>query len=156
MRVALSALVPLAVVAGCSSGGRHVQEACGSKQLGVFAVTQGGGGATIGSLQLRNDGSADCWLRGHAELSILDGRRRPLAIRVLPPKRATMRLRPHDAAEVIFQWHNWCRVTAPAALKLVLPEGGGTIETKADIGRPRCDEPKAASTLVVSTFGVAT
>ena len=156
MRIALSALMLLAVAAGCSSGGRDVQDACGSKQLGLFAVTQGGGGATIGSLLLRNDGSSDCWLRGHPELSILDGGRRPLAIRVFPPKRATMRLRPHDAAEVIFQWHNWCRLTAPAALKLVLPEGGGTIETKADIGRPRCDEPKAASTLVVSTFGVAT
>jgi hypothetical protein len=156
MRIALSALVPLVVVVGCSSGGRHVQDACGSKQLGVFAVTQGGGGATIGSFQLRNNGSADCWLRGHADLSILDGGHRPLAIRVLPPKRSTMRLRPQAAAEVMFQWHNWCRLTAPAALKLVLPEGGGTIETKADIGRARCDEPKAGSTLVVSTFGAAT
>lgn len=155
MRVAL-ALLPLAVVAGCSSGGRHVQDACASKQLGVFAVTQGGGGATIGDLRLRNNGSADCWLRGRAALAILDGGGRPLAIRVLPPKRATMRLRPHSAAEVMFQWHNWCKLTAPAALKLVLPEGGGTIQTKADIGRPRCDEPKAASTLVVSTFGAAT
>jgi Protein of unknown function (DUF4232) len=156
MRVALSALVPLVVVAGCTSGGRHVQDACGSKQLGVFAITQGGGGATIGSLQLRNDGSADCWLRGRADLAILNGGGHPLAIRVLPPNRSTMRLRPHSAGEVVFQWHNWCRLTAPVALKLVLPEGGGTIETKADIGRPRCDEPKAASTLVVSTFGAAT
>src|SRR6188472_1058335 len=132
MRLALCALVPLAVVAGCSVGGRHARDACGSKQLGVFAVTQGGGGATIGSFQLRNDGSDDCWLRGHTELSILDAGGRPLAIRVLPPKRSTMRLRPHDAAEVGFQWHNWCKLAAPATLKLVLPEGGGTIETKAD------------------------
>lgn len=155
MRVAL-ALLPLAVAAACSSGGRHVQDACASKQLGVFAVTQGGGGATIGDLRLRNNGSADCWLRGRAALAILDGGGSPLAIRVAPPKRSTMRLRPHSAAEVMFQWHNWCKLTAPAALKLVLPEGGGTIQTKADIGRPRCDEPKAASTLVVSTFGAAT
>jgi hypothetical protein len=156
MRLALSALVPLAVVAGCSSGGHSAQTACASKQFNVFAVTQGGGGATIGSIQLRNDGSADCWLRGHPELSILDGGGRPLTLRVLTPKRSMMRLRPHDAAEVLFQWHNWCRLKAPASLKLVLPEGGGTIETKADIGRPRCDEPKAVSTLVVSTFGAAT
>lgn len=155
MRVAL-ALLPLAVLAGCSSGGRHVQDACASKQLGAFAVTQGGGGATIGSFQLRNDGSGDCWLRGRAKLSILDGDGRPLAIRAAPTMRSAMRLRPHDAAEVMFQWHNRCRLTAPAALKLVLPEGGGTIETKADIGRPRCDEPKAASTLAVSSFGAAT
>jgi hypothetical protein len=67
-----------------------------------------------------------------------------------------MRLRPHDGAEVDFQWHNWCRLTASAAVKLVLPEGGWTIETKADIGRPRCDAPNAASTLVVSTSGAAT
>jgi Protein of unknown function (DUF4232) len=156
MPIALSALVALVVLAGCSSGERHVQDACGSKQLRVFAVTQGGGGATIGSLQLRNDASSDCWLRGQAKLSILDGDGHPLAIRAAPSKRSTMRLRPHDAAEVLFQWHNWCRLTAPAALKLVLPEGGGTIETIADIGRPRCDEPKAASTLAVSTFGAAT
>jgi hypothetical protein len=47
-------------------------------------------------------------------------------------------------------------LTAPVALRLVLPGGGGTIKTKADIGRPRCDEPRAASTLAVSTFGPAT
>ena len=156
MRVALAALVPLAIVAGCSSGGRHVQDACASKQLGVFAVTQGGGGATIGDLRLRNDGSADCWLRGHAALAILDGGGHPLAIRVVPPKRSAMRLSPDDAAEVRFQWRNWCKLTAPAALRLVLPEGGGTIQTKADIGRARCDEPKAPSTLVVSSFVAAT
>src|SRR6476619_6574888 len=100
MRVALAALVLLVVLAGCSSGGRHAQDACLSKQLGVFAVTQGGGGAMIGDLRLRNDGSADCWLRGRAALAILDGRGRPLALRVVRPKRSTMRLRPHGAAEV--------------------------------------------------------
>jgi len=41
-------------------------------------------------------------------------------------------------------------------MRLVLPESGGTIQTKADIGRARCDEPKARSTLVVSTFVAAT
>src|SRR6476660_4843139 len=156
MRVALAALVLLVVVAGCSSGGRHAQDACASRQLGVFAVTQGGGGATVGSFRLRNNGQADCWLRGHPELSILDSGGQPLAIRALPPKRSTLRLLPHGAAEVTFQWHNWCKLTAPAALKLVLPEGGGTIQTKADIGRARCDEPKAPSTLVVSPFVAAT
>jgi Protein of unknown function (DUF4232) len=156
MRIGLFALVPLAVVAGCSSGGRHAQDACGSKQLGVFAVTQDGGGATIGSFRLRNNGSGDCWLSGRAGLSILDGGGRPLAMRVVPPKRSTMQLSPHGAAEVRFQWHNWCKLTAPAALKLVLPQGGGTIQTNADICRPRCDEPKAPSTLVVSTFVAAT
>ena len=156
MRVALALLPLAAIVAGCSSGGRHAQDACASKQLGVFAVTQGGGAATIGDLRLRNNGSADCWLRGRAALAILDGGGHPLAIRVVPPKRSTMRLSPDAAAEVRFQWHNWCKLTAPAALRLVLPESGGTIQTKADIGRARCDEPKAPSTLVVSTFVAAT
>lgn len=155
MRGALAMLVPLMLVAGCSSGQSDALPACASKQLGVFAVTQGGGGATIGSFQLRNEGSGECWLHGHPELSILDGDGRPLAIRAVPAEPSTIPLRPHGAAEVLFQWHNWCRLTAPAALKLVLPEGGGTIETKADIGRPRCDEPKTASTLVVSPFGAA-
>jgi len=156
MRLALAALVLLVVAAGCSSGGRHAQDACASKQLGVFAITQGGGGATIGDLRLRNDSAADCWLRGRAKLAILDGGGRRLTIRVVSPKRSAMRLSSHDATEVRFQWHNWCKLTAPAALRLVLPEGGGTIQMKADIGRPRCDEPRAASTLVVSPFVAAT
>lgn len=156
MRTAPALLVPLVIVAGCSSARSDTRPGCAARQLGVFAVTQGGGGATIGDVRLRNDGAADCWLRGRPDLSVLDERGVALRIRVVPPKRAgAMRLRPHDAAEVIFQWHNWCRPTAPAALRLVLP-GGGTIRTKADIGRPRCDAPTRASTLVLSTFGLAT
>jgi hypothetical protein len=156
MRAALAVFVPLVIAAGCSSGHGVDRAACASKQLGVFAVTQGGGGATVGEFQLRNDGQADCWLRGRAMLSVLDDQGHSLPIRVLPAKRSALRLRPHAAAEVLFQWHNWCPLTAPAALRLVLPGGGGTIRTKADIGRPRCDEPKAPSTLAVSTFGPAT
>jgi hypothetical protein len=75
---------------------------------------------------------------------------------VIPARRrSAVRLHPRGAAEVVFQWHNWCRLTAPAAYRLVLPERGGTITTKADIGRPRCDDPKASSTLVLSKFGLA-
>ena len=126
-----------------------------SDQLGVFAVTQGSTGATVGEFQLRNDGQTDCWLSGRATLAVLDDQGQRLPIRTLQSKRSALRLTPHAAAEVLFQWHNWCRLTAPAALRLELPGGGGTIMTKADIGRPRCDEPKAASTLAVSTFGPA-
>jgi hypothetical protein len=155
MRAALALLVALVVAAGCSSG-RGDRSACASNDLGVFAVTQGGGGSTVGEFQLRNNGSGGCWLRGRPELSVLDDQGHALDIRALPSKRSALHLRRHDVAEMLFQWHNWCRLTAPAALKLVLPAGGGTIQTKADLGRPRCDEPKAPSTLTVSTFGPPT
>ena len=156
MRGALAALVLPVVVGGCSSG-NHAQAACASGQLGVFAVTEGGGGTTVGEFQLRNNGSAPCWLRGRPQLSVLDARGHLLGINALPPKRrSAVRLGPHDAALVTFQWHNWCRLTAPAAWRLVLPHGGGTIKSKADIGRPRCDDSKSPSTLVISTFGPPT
>lgn len=41
-------------------------------------------------------------------------------------------------------------------LRLQLPADGGRIAVKFGIGRPRRDEPKADSTLTVSTFGRAT
>src|SRR5262245_17194761 len=155
MRAALAVLVPVLIAAGCSSGRGDDRAACASDQLGVWAVTQNGGGATGGKFQLRNDGPAACWLSGRPKLSVLDAQGRPLAIRAVPSRLSSVRLEPGDAAEVRFQWHNWCRLIAPAALRLVLPGGGGTIRTKAEIGigRPRCDEPKAASMLAVSSFG---
>jgi hypothetical protein len=47
---------------------------------------------------------------------------------------------------------------APLAIVAAGCSSGGhnAIETKADIGRPRCDAPNAVSTLVVSTSGAAT
>lgn len=78
--------------AGCSSGRHDGRAACASRDLGVFAISQGGGGAIVGEFQLR----------------------------------------------------------------LQLPADGGRIAVKFGIGRPRRDEPKADSTLTVSTFGRAT
>lgn len=112
----------------------------------------------IGSFQLRNNDSTDCWLDGRPAVAILDGSGHPLAINVVPPKHVrAVRLRAHEAADVQFQWHNWCRLEpTPAAMRLELPAHGGTITTKADIGRPRCDDANATSTLTLSAFERAT
>ena len=161
-------LVPLVlvlVVAGCSSSadkivvfpklGKH--GACRARQLGVFLATQNGGGVMVGSFQLQNVGLSACSLRGRPELSLLDGARKALPVRVLAAKAAAVRLRPQSASEVHFQWRNWCRLSFPAKVRmeLRLPQGGGVIDVTAETGRPRCDAPKAPSTLLLGTFSPA-
>ncbi len=162
-RLAPFLLVLFAV--GCSSSadkivvfprpGKH--DACRAQQLGVLAATQGDGGAMVGSFQLQNVGLSACSLRGRPQLSLLDGAGKPLPVRVLPAKAAAVRLRPQRLSEVHFQWRNWCRLSFPAKVRmeLRLPQDGGVIDVTAETGRPRCDEPKAPSTLLLGTFSPA-
>jgi hypothetical protein len=161
-------LAPLALVVvatGCASSADKIvvfpkprgHDACRAQQLGAFAATLGGGGAMVGSLQLRNVGLSTCSLRGRPQLSLLDGAGHPLPVRVLPAKSAAVRLRPQHLSEVHFQWRNWCRLNFPAKVRieLRLPQGGGVLDITADTGRPRCDASKVPSTLLLGTFSPA-
>ena len=148
--------------AGCSSSSSKVvvfpapgqHNACRARQLGVFAVAEGGGGAMVGSFRLRNNGLSACSLRGRPDLAMLDQGGKPLPVRVLPARVAALRLRPQRAAEVRFEWRNWCRGSFPASvtMRLRLPQGGGAITARAQVGRPRCDAPKKPSTLSTGPF----
>jgi hypothetical protein len=158
----LAPLVLVVAAAGCGSAaskivvfpqpGKH--GACRAKQLGVFADTEGGGGAMVGGFQLRNRGSEVCSLRGRPDLAMLDQAGKPLPVRVLPTRDVAVRLRPQAAAEVRFQWRNWCRLNFPATvtMRLRLPNGGGTVTVRTQPGRPRCDAPSEPSTLAIGPF----
>jgi|1185.fasta_scaffold08849_2 hypothetical protein len=148
-------LVPLILLTGCSSGRDEVRGACSASQLGVFAVTQGGGGAMIGDFQLRNNAAEACRLRRAPSLSMLDGAGDALPVRIVRSSApGTMRVRPHQAVHVPFRWQNWCRASFPVqvTMKLEVLQGAEAIKTRAEVGRPRCDEPKAPSTLSVGAL----
>jgi hypothetical protein len=161
MRWLAPVLVAVAA-AGCSSSAGKIvvfpapgnHSACRARQLGVFAVAEGGGGAMVGSFQLRNDGLSTCSLRGRPDLAMLDQSGKQLPVRVLPARVAALRLRPRRAAEVRFEWRNWCRLSFPATvtMRLRLPQGGGAIRARAQMGRPRCDAPAEPSTLAAGPF----
>lgn len=158
----LAPLVLVVAAAGCGSAaskivvfpqpGKH--GACRAQQLGVFANAQGGGGAMVGAFQLRNEGLEACSLRGRPDLAMLDRAGKALPVRVLPARAVAVRLRPQAAAEVRFQWRNWCRLSFPATvtMRLRLPNGGGTVRVRAQTGRPGCEAPDRPSTLAIGPF----
>jgi hypothetical protein len=158
----LAPVLLLFAAAGCSSSSGKIvvfpapgdHNACRARQLGVFAVAEGGGGAMVGSFQLRNNGLSACSLQGRPDLAMLDEKGKLLPVRVLPARLAALRLRPRRAAEVRFQWSNWCRLSFPATvtMRLRLPQGGGAITARAQVGRPRCDAPARPSTLATGPF----
>jgi hypothetical protein len=148
-------LVPLVLLTGCSSGRNEGLGACSASQLGVFATAQGGGGAMIGDFQLRNNAVDSCTLRRAPSLSMLNAAGHALPVRIVRSSApGTLRVRPHQAVHVPFRWQNWCRASFPAqvTMKLEVLQGGGAIKTRAEVGRPRCDEPKAPSTLLVGAL----
>lgn len=131
--------------------------ACAGRDLTVRGGRMGGGtGTAQGDVYFTNVGRTPCTLSGDPgsiELLRADGSR--LAITAQPPEAtpgspATLPPGTPDAANLAFNWANWCGAApGPTRVRITLP-GGGTVTGPFDGPPlfdfvPRCDNPSEPS-----------
>ncbi len=129
----------------------------------------------VGAVFVANRGTGPCTLRGNPELVLLAKDGSPLDLRLAIASAPTAlwvvvpvtEFQPNAAGLVGYgataplQWSNYCDDVLATALRITLPEAGGTLEgTFVDLeGRPvaaygtaRCDDASGPSTLTVYPF----
>jgi hypothetical protein len=146
---------------------------CGTDQLEARPAGLGGaGGSMAGGFLLRNAGAEPCVLLGRPAVAFVDGAGHRLPIKddatddrpvpivleadvALPAEGSEV---PAGLGSVFLVWSNWCG-PAPASSfgLLVTPPDGGVIPVPMEpTSLPRCDDPRAPSTVSVGPFEATT
>ena len=140
----LGAIAVVAVAAGCGSSSRHGGSACGANQYAVDLSSNGATGGIVGSVRITRVHVSSCRLAITVRLAIRRGAELVDSVKGNPATaRVDRQLGPAPFAES-WVWRNWC--SHGTGFALVASVGSAT--ARADVPTtPRCDEPKAPSTL---------
>lgn len=132
--------------------------ACDAASLSIRGERMGGGTGTVqADLYVENVGRSVCGLSESPHgIAIVrtDGIVLPIAVRQVDPVElgppVTLEPGVADAANVAFNWSNWCGATlGPLRVQLTLPDGSKVTGPLAMVGYsvPRCDDPTASSAI---------